>query len=91
MLLTFAIKGYTAMSNDKVNVDLTRDELAVIESALRTQEKILSVQSRADDDGTVRERLAVLQQVLRTLDVKAAVPPQSQSKGWGIVTRGFVG
>jgi hypothetical protein len=79
------------MSNDKVSVDLTRDELAVIESALRTQEKILSVQSRADGDGTVRERLAVLQRVLRALDMKSAMPPQSASQGWSMMARGLFG
>lgn len=79
------------MTNNKVSVDLTHDQLGVIEAALRTQEKILSVQSRANADGTVQDRLAELQQVLRTLDLQSAVPQPSECQGWGGVARGIFG
>ena len=79
------------MMNDKMSVDLTRQELGVIEAALRTQEKILSVQSRADEESPARARLDELKQVLRTLERQSVLPPQGQSQGWGIMTRGFFG
>ena len=77
------------MTNKKHRVDLTPVELGVIQSALRTQEKILSVQSRADVDA--RERLVELQQLLRSLDVKSAMPgpSQPQCQSWGSMARGL--
>ena len=79
------------MLNNKLSVNLTNDEISVIESALRTQEKILSMQSRADGDGTARDRLSALQQVLRTLEMQSAIPPQSQGAGWSSVARSIFG
>ncbi len=79
------------MTDNKLSVDLTREQIGVIEAALRTQEKILSVQSRADADGTVRARLAQLQQVLRTLDLQSGIPPRSECQGWGSMARGIFG
>lgn len=79
------------MMKDKLSVDLTRQELDVIDAALRTQEKILSVQSRADDDSPARARLDELKQVIRTLERQSVLPPQGQGQGWGIMTRGFFG
>ena len=77
------------MRNEKKSVDLSQQELDVIEAALRTQEKILSVQSRADVDGKIRARLDELKQVLKKLDRQSAasLPPQ----GWSMTARSFFG
>lgn len=76
---------------NKLSVDLTPEEIGVIESALRTQEKILSVQSKAGGDESVQTRLEALQQVLRTLDVQSGSPIRSPYHGWGSVARGLFG
>lgn len=55
------------MLSPKQSVDLSPQEIEVIQSALQTQEKILSVQSRAGGDGTVLNRLSELRQVLQTI------------------------
>lgn len=52
---------------NKHNVDLTQQELDVIEAALHTQEKILSMQSRASGDTTAASRLSELKSTLRKL------------------------
>lgn len=55
------------MMTNKHSVDLTPQEIAVIESALHTQEKILSMQSRANGDGQATSRLHELKSTLRNL------------------------
>ncbi len=77
------------MKNMKTSVDLSQQELGVIEAALRTQEKILSVQSRANGDATARARLNELQAVLRTLDRHLDVPAPEQCQGWSGMARAF--
>lgn len=52
---------------NKHSVDLTPQEIAVIEAALHTQEKILSMQSRAGGDGAATVRLTELKSTLRNL------------------------
>jgi cystathionine beta-lyase family protein involved in aluminum resistance len=49
------------------SVDLTAQQIEVIEAALHTQEKILSVQNRAGADMSTRARLNELKSVLKTL------------------------
>ena len=68
------------MTNDTHSVDLTHQELQLIEAALETQEKILSVQSRAGQDMSARRRLDDLKSVLRNLKRQkpsVSVPEQS--------------
>lgn len=81
------------MKNIKTSIDLSQQELGVIEAALRTQEKILSVQSRANGDATAQARLSELRAVLKTLDPHLVMPPQapaqSEGQGWGSMARAF--
>lgn len=79
------------MTSEKKSVDLTPQELNVIESALRTQEKILSVQSRAGGDDSATARLSELKQVLRTLDRQSGPVAPVQCQGWGSMARGIFG
>jgi hypothetical protein len=51
----------------KLNMDLTPEEMSVIEGALRTQEKILSLQAQADGNTGSRDRLKELQGLLSKL------------------------
>lgn len=73
---------------EKQTLDLTPHEISVIQSALHTQEKILSVQSRASGDGTVATRLSELKGVLKTLRRHA---PEQQSGGFRSFTRALFG
>lgn len=63
------------------NVDLTPEEMQVIEAALHTQEKILSVQSRAGGDSTVGLRLSELKSVLANLQRQRG-KPGAATGGW---------
>lgn len=62
-------------------LDLTPEEIDIIEGALQTQEKILQVQSRAGADSTVLTRLDRLKDVSRTLRRHAAQPPAQSRVG----------
>jgi hypothetical protein len=73
---------------DKQTLDLTAQDIAVIQSALHTQEKILSVQSRASGDGAVVTRLNDLKRVLKTLHRQT---PDETGSGWRSVTRALFG
>lgn len=55
------------MKSNTQSVDLTLQEIKLIEAALQTQEKILSVQSRAGQDTSVSGKLGDLKALLRTL------------------------
>lgn len=55
------------MSQIPRSVELTPEEIELIQSALHTQEKILSVQSRATKDNKLSRRLNDLQGVLSKL------------------------
>lgn len=76
------------MMKDKHSVDLTPQELDVIQSALQTQEKILSVQSRASGDGKVATRLGELKSVLRSLRRQS---PKTRPQGWFSMARTLFG
>ena len=72
------------MIDEVQKVDLTRQDLDIIESALATQEKILSVQARAGGRAA-RTRLNDLKSLMRRLrrqvpDEKAAAEPG----GWSL-------
>ena len=71
------------------SVDLTPAELRLIEAALETQEKILSVQSRSGQDEAAAKRLLDLQAVLRT--VQRQVPHTPQQQSWSDTARSWFG
>jgi hypothetical protein len=58
-------------------VDFTEQDLEMIESALQTQEKILSVQSRASGSNAAKLRLIELRAVLRRVRSKNGKTPQT--------------
>lgn len=76
------------MLNDKQSVDLTRQELEVIEAALHTQEKILSVQSKAGSDPAAATKLTQLQGVLRSIRRQS---PVFGGGTWTGMARAFFG
>jgi hypothetical protein len=76
------------MMTEKHSVDLTPQELDVIQSALQTQEKILSVQSRASGDGTVANRLGELKGVLNSLRRQT---PKTRPQSWFSMARTLFG
>lgn len=63
------------------SVDLTTDELRLIEAALETQEKILSMQSRANQDGSAARRLGDLQALKKSVQ-KQAPRALAQQQSW---------
>lgn len=68
------------------NVDLSKQDLEMIEAALQTHEKILSVQSRAGE-GTARARLNDLKGLMRRLRRQTPAPNASCSQSWGQAAR----
>ena len=77
------------MINNSTSVDLTPQEIEVIENALHTQEKILSMQSKASNDGQAARQLNRLQSVLRNLQRQSPIAKNSPAL-WGVLGR-FVG
>ncbi len=77
------------MTQETTSVALTPQELQVIQAALHTQEKILTVQNRAGIDRAVARRLDDLKSVLR--NVKRQTPSrttaQSQPTTWSQMAR----
>lgn len=74
------------MMNNSTSVDLTPQEIEVIENALHTQEKILSMQSKASSDGQAARQLSRLQSVLRNLRRQAPMTKNSPAI-WGVLGR----
>jgi len=62
----------------------------MIESALHTQEKILSVQSRAGQDGSAARRLDELKSVLRKLR-RQSPRPHGSAPSWTRMARALFG
>ena len=77
------------MKQNTHSLDLTPQELHVIEAALHTQEKILSVQSRAGGDGLARTRLEELKSVLASLNRQR--PTSSRGFGFSLFGRSLFG
>lgn len=73
------------MLEQKNCVDFSEHDLELIESALQTQEKILTVQSRAGGNNAAKVRLNELKTVLRRVRRKNGTTPQPtcRSGGWG--------
>ncbi len=74
------------MMTDKLSVDLTPQQFAVIEAALHTQEKILSVQSLAGQDRVAANKLSELKTVLKSLRRQSPAPSDRPSM-FGNLTR----
>lgn len=68
------------------NLDLTAKDIELIESALHTQKKILSVQSEAGGSGA-RKRLTNLKHLMKRIDrsmTRASTPP---AQSWASFAR----
>lgn len=78
------------MTTSTHSVDLTTAELRLIEAALETQEKILSVQSRSGQDMAAAQRLQDLQAVKKTVQ-KQAPRALEQQQSWSDVARTWFG
>ncbi|WP_299150582.1 hypothetical protein [uncultured Tateyamaria sp.] len=74
------------MLDDTHSVDLTKQDLELIEAALQTQEKILSVQSRAGGDAA-RTRLNDLKGLMRRLRRQTPAPHAVAGSSWSQVAR----
>ncbi len=74
------------MADDIHNVDLTKQDLEMIEAALQTHEKILSVQSRAGG-GAARAQLNDLKGLMRRLRRQTPTPNATCTQGWGQAAR----
>jgi hypothetical protein len=74
------------MPDDTHTVDLTTQDLELIEAALQTQEKILSLQSRAGGDAA-RARLNDLKGLMRRLRRQTPMPGAAGSQSWGQAAR----
>jgi hypothetical protein len=68
--------------DDTHNVDLTAQDLELIEAALHTHEKILSVQSRAGG-GAARARLNALKGLMHRLRRQTPPWPEGPGQSWG--------
>ena len=74
------------MLDDTHTVDLTKQDLELIEAALQTQEKILSVQRRAGGSAA-RTRLNDLKGLMRRLRRQTPAPHGATGGSWSQVAR----
>ncbi|WP_299687724.1 hypothetical protein [uncultured Tateyamaria sp.] len=74
------------MLDDTYAVDLTKQDLELIEAALQTQEKILSVQSRAGGSAA-RARLNDLKGLMRRLRRQTPAPAGAETPSWSQTAR----
>lgn len=74
------------MLDDTHSVDLTKHDLEMIEAALQTQEKILSVQSRAGGSAA-RARLNDVKGLMRRLRRQSAAAQTGGSVSWSQTAR----
>ncbi|GFE48473.1 hypothetical protein So717_02260 [Roseobacter cerasinus] len=68
------------------NLDLTAKDLELIESALHTQKKILTVQSHAGGSGA-RQRLTDLKHLMKRINRSTARPQRASRQSWGQFAR----
>ena len=69
------------MFNDLHKLELTARDISLIEAALHTQKKILSVQSEAGGAGA-REKLSDLTQVIRRVGRANSKITPRRARGW---------
>ncbi|MEO0381433.1 MAG: hypothetical protein AAF252_14285 [Pseudomonadota bacterium] len=74
------------MLDETHSVDLTLQDLELIEGALQTQEKILSVQSRAGGSAA-RTRLNDLKGLMRRLRRQTPAPQGAPAASWSQAAR----
>ena len=74
------------MLDDVQKIDLTKHDLEMISSALQTQEKILSVQSRAGGSAA-RTRLNDLKGLMRRLRRQTPAPQGAPAASWSQAAR----
>ncbi len=74
------------MADEIHSVDLTAHDLELIETALQTQEKILSVQSRAGGSAA-RTRLNDVKGLMRRLRRQTPGPQSAASPSWSKAAR----
>lgn len=65
---------------------LTAKDIELIESALHTQKKILSVQSEAGGSGA-RKKLTDLKHLMKRINRGVSPAPKVQAQGWGHFAR----
>ena len=76
---------------DNLNqLKLTKKDIELIEAALHTQKKILSVQSEAGGTGA-RQRLSDLQHLIKRLGRVRPEPTSAAEPIWSQLTRGIFG
>lgn len=78
------------MLDDHNGLSLTAKEIELIESALHTQKKILSVQSEAGGSGA-RQKLSDLQRLMKRVRRAAPERDTAQTCSWGNVLRSMLG
>ncbi|WP_187429258.1 hypothetical protein ROLI_029350 [Roseobacter fucihabitans] len=76
------------MLNNLHSLDLTADDIEMIESALHTQKKILAVQSEAGGSGA-QKRLTDLQHLMKRINRNAKRKPAAQMQSWSHFFRMF--
>ncbi|MCV3272971.1 hypothetical protein [Roseobacter sinensis] len=68
------------------NLDLTAKDIELIESALHTQKKILTVQSQAGGSGA-HKRLTDLKHLMKRIRRSTARPETDTAQSWGQFAR----
>lgn len=74
------------MFSDTKNMDLTRKDLELIEAALHTQQKILSLQCEAGGAGA-RENLTDVKHLIKRLGRQVPQRPQAPAPSWTQMAR----
>lgn len=74
------------MIDDVQKIDLSRHDLDMIESALHTQEKILTVQSRAGGNDA-RARLNNIKGLMRRLRRQSTDTADAPKRSWSFMAR----
>lgn len=72
------------------NLDLSARDLKLIQDALYTQEKILSVQSRAGGNAA-KMRLNEVKELMRRVGRNTSTPKATECKSWMGLTRALFG
>ena len=78
------------MLNNLHNLDLTAKDIELIEAALHTQKKILSVQSEAGGSGA-RQKLTDLKHLMKRINRSTTRQPAQQTQSWGCFARSLFG
>ncbi len=78
------------MLDNTHNLDLSAQDLKLIQDALHTREKILSVQSRAGGNAAKR-RLNEIKTLMARVGRNTAKPHQTECKSWMGLTRTLFG